>query len=514
MTLSVLDSDEGALFFSAIRDVTDRKKAEQRSRQLEILAAEAEAANKAKSMFISTMSHEIRTPLNAIIGYSQLLLRDEGLTPEAKGNLKIINRSGEHLLHMVNESLDLAKIEAGREQLAPRSFDLPGLLRDLEAMFRLRAEAKKLELSVNLAGVPLQYVVADDGKIRQVLINLLANALKFTDRGRIALQVSLSPAPDGGLRLIAQVADTGCGMTAEEQAALFQPFVQGRAGRRARDGGSGLGLAISQKVAQLLGGAIAVTSTLGQGSTFVLDIPVERSKARDFHKHSGPGKRVVGLKPGQERPRILIVDDRPDNRDWLSQLLNALGFSARSAEDGEGAIQLSRQWSPHLILMDMHMPGMNGLEATRQIKAHPSGAHTVVIALTADAMDGYRRFVVKTEVSDFIIKPCAENELLEKIGKHLGLEYLYQDGTLDETKEWEEPAGLTALNRAMVRELPGQLVEQLRLATLVGDKTQLDELIREAGETGNPQTARALQALADEYQYDNLIRLLEGTWPK
>jgi signal transduction histidine kinase/DNA-binding NarL/FixJ family response regulator len=511
--LSALKTGEGLLLFSAIRDASERKNAEQRSRQLEIVAAEAEAANKAKSMFISTMSHEIRTPMNAILGYSQLMLRDANLGMEAKANLKIINRSGEHLLHMINDILDLAKIEAGHEQLRPRAFDLPGLLRDLEAMFRLRAEAKGLQLAVTVDGEPLQYIAADDGKIRQVLINLLGNAVKFTERGRINLRVTLHLRPDEGLWLSICVSDTGCGMTVEEKNSLFEPFTQGRAGQRTRDGGTGLGLAISQKVARLMGGAITASSTLGEGSSFVFEIPVRPARERDFHKHSGPGKRVIGLEAGMGRPRILIADDLADNREWLGKLLTTLGFVVRSADNGEAAILISEQWCPQLILMDMHMPVMNGLEATRRIRTLPNGHDIVVIALTADAMDDYRRFVLKSTVNGFITKPCTEDDLLEMIGKHLGLAYIYEDEAFHPHEELADSVTRATLSPTRLREVPEDLVRQLRLATLCGDKALLDELIPMTEGKTDAQTARALQDLADDYQYDKLIQLLEKAWP-
>ncbi len=514
MSHSPLRTEDGVLVFSAIRDVSERKHAEHRTRQLESVAAEAQAANKAKTIFLSTMSHEIRTPMNAILGYSQLLLRDASLGAEAKANLKIINRSGEHLLHMINDVLDLAKIEAGHAQVTPRTFALHALLNDLEAMFRLRAMAKALQLEVVIDGERLHYLVADEGKIRQVLINLLGNAVKFTERGQITLRASLESRAEDELWLRVRVEDSGLGMTELEQSGLFQPFAQGQASQLTGNGGTGLGLAISQRMALLMGGNISVSSVPGFGSHFILEIPVRRANERDFKRHSGPGARVSGLQQtaGGEAPRILIADDLPDNREWLSKLLTKLGFAVRTADNGEAAVRVAEEWSPQLILMDMHMPRMNGLESTRRIKSGPLGKDVVVIALTADAMDDYRRIILKNDVNDFIAKPCTEDELLEKIRHHLGLVYNYEEETSSSEEETNLGAPTEALSPARLRELPEELVRQLKSATMSGDKTRLNQLIEVTAEGGALELAQALQELADEYEYDKLLQLLENVW--
>jgi PAS domain S-box-containing protein len=503
--LSPLETEQGTLMFSAIRDVTERKNAEERSRQLEVMAAEAQAANKAKSMFLSTMSHEIRTPMNAILGYSQLLLRDAGLRADAKEKLKIINRSGEHLLNMIDDILDMAKIEAGRMHLTPKLFDIRGLLRDLDTMFRLRAESNGLQFEVTVSGEPIDYVLADEGKIRQVMINLLGNAVKFTRSGGITLRVQLNYREDQ-LWLTAQVQDTGVGMTAEEQSQIFQPFVQGQTGQRVRHGGTGLGLAISRGVAQLLGGSIGVSSTPGVGSLFRLEVPVERGDGRAFRPQPG---RVIGVLSGTEPPRILIADDVADNREWLSALLATVGFAVRTAENGEAAIRVWEEWAPDLILMDVHMPVMDGLQATRQIKSDPRGKGTVVIALTADVMDDRRRLILASDADDFLSKPCPESELLEKLRTHLRLVYIYDDdeAAAGRPSEGNPPGTEPDLDR--LRKLPPDLIKELKSATRSGNKARLDELIAAVAETADTQCARHLQHLADGYEYDNLVHLLE-----
>ncbi len=465
---------------------------------------EAEEANRAKSRFLATMSHEIRTPLNAILGYSQLMLRDPVLGAEAKANLKIVNRSGDHLLTLINGVLDMSKIEAGRTELNPTTFILSGLLDGLAPMFRLRAEARALRFEMFVDGESVPYVVADEGKIRQVLINLLGNAVKFTERGQIKLHVALNRRGANGLWLSAQVEDTGSGMTDEEQEKLFQPFSQINGGLNIQEG-SGLGLAISREYARLMGGDLTVTSSPGRGSIFQFEIPIERGDAGVVLRRNVP-RRVVGLQAGQEVPRILIVDDQLENRDWLMKLLSLLGFSTHAADNGEAAIRSFEEWNPQLILMDVHMPIMDGLEATRRIKADPRGKKTVIIALTASAMDDNRRTAHQSGADDFVSKPCHEDELLEKMRAHLNIAYDYVEMSGNDD---EPAAGLAALSAETLGQLPPELIEELQNATLSGNKKLLDKLIVKVRETGNAESAHALQRLGDNYEYDALSRLLE-----
>jgi PAS domain S-box-containing protein len=464
--------------------------------------ADAEAANRAKSTFLSTMSHEIRTPMNAILGYAQLMLRDPNLGADAKANLAIIGRSGEHLLGLINDVLDMSKIEAGRIEINPSTFNLPKLLDDLAAMFRLRAEAKALRFEMSVDGESVPYVVADESKIRQVLINLLGNAVKFTQLGRIKMRVSLEQRNAGQLWLSACVEDTGSGLTDEEQSMLFEPFTQTSRGLNSQEG-TGLGLAISRKYARLMGGDITVSSKQGQGSIFRLDIPIQGGDSGIAVRRSAV-RRVVALRTGLDAPRILVVDDHLENRDWLMKLLSSIGFPVGAAENGQAAIRSWEDWSPRLILMDVHMPVMDGLEATRRIKADPRGKETAIVVLTASALDEDRRVVTQSGADDFIAKPCREDELLEKIGVLLNLAYDYEEISQAEDK----PSGMAALGAALAQ-LPIELVEELRNATSIGNKKLLDKLILRVPATGDARAARSLQELADKYQYDDLTRLLE-----
>jgi CheY-like chemotaxis protein len=425
------------------------------------------------------------------------------LSPETKANLKIIASSGEHLLSLINDVLDMSKIEAGRADLNPITFNLHKLLSDLAAMFRLRAEAKGLRFEMSMEGERVPYVLADQGKIRQALINLLGNAIKFTNRGQLRLHVILEPRDDR-LWLSVRVEDTGSGIADEEQSQLFEPFRQAKQGLNAQEG-TGLGLAISRKHARLMGGDITVASTPGVGSIFRFEIPIERGDAAVAVRRSSP-RRVIGLRAGTKAPNVLVVDDQFESRDWLSKLLTAVGFSVREAENGEAAIRNWEEWRPELILMDVHMPVMDGLEATRRIKSDPRGKGTVIVVLTASAMEEDRRTVTQSQADQFLSKPCREDDLLETVRSLLNLAYNYDEiyESEDQPLHLLEPLTADRLGR-----LPRELIEELLEATLNGNKRLLDEMIIQVRDGEDPVVAHALREMADKYDYEALTRLLE-----
>jgi CheY-like chemotaxis protein/anti-sigma regulatory factor (Ser/Thr protein kinase) len=356
-------------------------------------------------------------------------------------------------------------------------------------------------MTVNVGAI--SDVVADDGKVRQVLVNLVENAVKFTQRGYVRLRVTLEQRGGDQLWLSAEVEDTGTGISDEEQSKLFQPFSQTRLGLAAQEG-TGLGLAISRGCARLMGGDVTVTSSPGKGSIFRFEIPVERGNAGVTARRSAP-RRVITIRTGQEAPGILVVDDQPENRDWLIKLLASIGFSVRGVENGEAAIRSWQEWMPRLILMDVHMPVMDGLEATRRIKADPRGKETAIVALTASVMDDDRRAVAQSGADDFLAKPCHEDELLEKIRVLLNITYDYEEMT---DAESEPSAGPDVPTAEKLGQLPRKLIGELRDATVSGNKRFLDELILKVGET-DTAFAQALHELANKYEYDALTLLLE-----
>jgi CheY-like chemotaxis protein len=471
------------------------------------------------------MSHELRTPLNAILGFAQLMGRDANLTGNQQENLEIINRSGEHLLELINEVLDLSKIEAGRTRLHEGSFDLYRLLDGLEEMFRLRAEKKGLGLSLELAAEVPRYVWMDEGKLRQVLMNLLGNAVKFTEAGGVTLRVDVVPLGEQmaeGFRLAFEVQDTGPGIAADELENLFVPFEQTTSGWQSQEG-TGLGLAISQQYARLMGGNLGVTSPAlpahtsdGPGSVFRLEVPgaVAHASAVELER---PERRVVGLAPGHPVRRVLIVEDNWANRRLLMQLLEPLGFDVREAENGREAIEIWENWSPHLILMDMRMPVMDGYEATRRIKATTKGQATVVVALTASVLEEDRAVILSEGCDGFVRKPFREAELFAVFVDLLGVRFEYEDqpavlpSRTGARPRKRYPAA--ALETAMA-ELPQDLLARLGEATVRADLKHIEHMIDLVRERDEP-LADALADLARDYDHDGilaLIRAVEEAW--
>src|SRR5437660_482031 len=437
---------------AAARDVTERKRYEQSLQQ----------ANRAKSVFLANMSHEIRTPMNAILGFSQLMLRDKDLTAQQCQYLGTINRSGEHLLALINDILEMSKIEAGRTTLNPSTFDLPVLLKDLEMMFRVRTDEKKLSFSVEMIGDVPQYIVTDINKLRQVFINVLGNAVKFTEQGGIGLRVRADREGAAGPILRVELEDTGPGISADEQDKLFRHFEQTKTGQQAGTG-PWLGLAISQEFVRLMAGAITVTSQVGKGSVFVIHLPLKEGEAQAVQAKNKP-RHVLRLQPGQATCRVLIADDTKDNRRLLAQLLAPVGFEIRLATNGVEAVQEFEEWRPHLLLMDFRMPVMDGHEAIRRIRAMAGGEGTRIIAVTASAMDENRQELMKIGADDFIGKPFRDVELFQKIHAHAGVEYVYAEDSTAAAQE--EAAELTPESLAS---WPQDLLQPMHEAVITAD---------------------------------------------
>jgi len=506
-------------------DISDRKRVEIERQQ----AIEAtDAANRAKSQFLTNMSHELRTPLNAIIGFSQLMSKSQNLAPEHQEKLKIIMRSGEHLLTLINQVLDLSKIEAGRITLNETAFDLLRLLDELHKMFQLKANSKRLQLVVDRTPDVPQYLRTDEVKLRQVLINLLSNAIKFTQEGGVVLRVSLGtrdeghgrellsdsgdevenislspPPPHFPLFLHFEVADTGVGIAPEELDSLFEAFVQTQTGKQFPEG-TGLGLPISQKFVQLMGGEITVESDVGCGSVFKFDIEVIVADATGIIAPPPP-RRIVALEPNQQSYRILIVDDKPDNRQLLMQLLSPLGFKVKEASNGLEAFEVWSNWEPHLIWMDLRMPVMDGLEATTRIKSSPKGQATVIIALSAGTLEEEQAAALQAGCDGFVRKPFAEAEIFETMTQQIGVRFVEDEATFapDTTS-----TKTVALNPTALAALPADLVANLHRATLEGDFDLMLTLIEQI-RSRNDSLADALASLANNFQFNQLLVLTQ-----
>jgi PAS domain S-box-containing protein len=477
---------------------------------------EAEAANQAKSTFLANMSHELRTPLNAILGFAQLMDGAPNLSDEQRENLGIINRSGEHLLALINDVLEMSKIEAGQLTLREKRFDLHGLLDGLEEMFRLRAEEKGLTLSFRRAGNVPQLVMADEGKLRQILSNLLGNAVKFTREGGVALRVTAQPCDLKRRALHFEVEDTGPGIAPEELETVFDPFVQAGGERDVvltqLQEGTGLGLSISKQFARLMGGDISVSSELGQGSLFQFDLEIECADRTEVEAVR-PRQRVRGLAPGQTTPddgpyRLLVVEDRRANRQLLIRLLEALGpppqgFEVRAAANGLEAIETWERWKPHLIWMDMRMPVMDGREATRRIKAMPQGQSTVIVALTATAFEEDRETILLEGCDDFVRKPFRKEVIYDVLAKHLGVSFVYEER---EAGAVAPEAGMLSAE-ALVGQ-PDEWLAELRAATVKADMSRMLALVEQI-RGQDAALADALEGLIHNFSYKRILTLIE-----
>ena len=475
--------------FAAARDVTERKRYEQSLQQ----------ANRAKSVFLANMSHEIRTPMNAILGFSQLMLRDPDLTPRQCQYLGTINRSGEHLLALINDVLEMSKIEAGRTTLSSSTFDLPVLLKDLEMMFRVRTDEKKLSFSVEMVGDVPQFIVTDINKLRQVFINVLGNAVKFTEHGGIGLRVCADREGATGPLLRVEIEDTGPGISPDDQDKLFRHFEQTKTGQQAGTG-TGLGLAISREFVRLMAGDITVNSQVGKGSVFIIHLPLKEGDAQAVLAKDKP-RHVLKLQPGQATCRVLIADDVEDNRQLLAQLLAPVGFEIRLANNGAEAVEEFQAWRPHLILMDFRMPVMDGHEAIRRVRAMEGGKNTKIIAVTASAMDENRVELLGIGADDFISKPFREAELFQKIHAQVGMAYIYAENPTTATQEKRPDVTSASLDA-----LPRDLIHLMREAVIAADLDQLLATIQQV-EVCDPCTARGLRGLAEQFEYQKLLDL-------
>ncbi len=479
---------------------------QQQAVQLQQAAWAAEAANLAKSTFLANMSHELRTPLNAILGFSQLMQRSTNLTREQQENIRIINRSGEHLLALINQILDLAKIEAGRITLNPTDFKLSSLLNEVEEMFQLQAREQQLQLIFDCSSDIPEYVLTDQLKLRQVLINLLSNAIKFTKEGGIAVRVRAvregenQQTPITNYQLYFEIEDTGPGIDPEELERLFQPFVQTKTGATSQQG-TGLGLAISQQFIKLMGGIITVRSEVGRGTTFAFDISVSAVEAAATQPVKPP-RRAIALERNQPRYRILIVDDRADNRQLLIELLAAFNFELQEASNGQEAIEMWSSFEPHLIFMDMWMPVMDGHEATKRIKATVKGQATPIIALSAGDVEEAGSVTVSDECDDFIRKPFRDTEIFATLHKHLGVRYIY-----DEPESVPESTQIEAPTAETLAALPADWLAALEKATIECDLELILSQIEQIRDR-NDSLATALAALANEFLFNEILALI------
>jgi PAS domain S-box-containing protein len=456
-------SGEGHFFGAFLRDISERR---QHESELHRAKDAAEAATRAKSEFLANMSHELRTPLNGVLGYTQLLQRSHSLTSEQRESLDAIANCGSHLLDLINDVLDLSKIEAGRFELEPRPTDLHQLIVDLRHVIAEPARRKGLRFSIEVDPDVPTHIVIDGRHLRQVLLNLLGNAVKFTQEGVVTLIVGRGE----GERLYCEVRDTGIGIEEESQEAIFQAFRQTRAGSSA--GGTGLGLTISQRLVNSMGGELSVRSRLGQGSSFYFTLPLIAAEGAATLVESKEDEPLVDarLAPG-EHLTALVADDSSVNRRILASLLESAGVQVIAAGGGVEAVSLTREHTPDVVLMDLRMNDLDGLQATRQILSDPATAIIPVIMVTASAFGDSRQAAFDAGCVDFIPKPIRADQLFQKLQRHTKAHFVAPNEVVEEDADTFIPAD------GSLREVGRKLEE----AAAIGNIADLDAIVVQLG---------------------------------
>ncbi|MBN8725174.1 MAG: response regulator [Acidobacteria bacterium] len=487
--------------FTAIRARNKRLRIKQELLENQLRANAAEIANQAKSAFLANMSHELRTPLNAILGFTQIILRKHPFEKQEGEYLKTILRSGEHLLSLINDVLSISKIESGKVELQKTTFNLHSLLSDITSIFTSHSTGKGLEFECKIPVNLPQQVQGDEKKLKQVLINLLANAVKFTSVGKITLTVRYSDS-----RVFFQVQDTGTGISKEEINKLFGAFVQTSSGQQSKEG-TGLGLFISRNLVQLMGGDITVVSEEGRGSVFAFDI--ELPQINESSQIVGSEEdNIIGLAEGEAKHRILVVDDRAENRTVLSTFLTSLGFEVRQATNGQEAIEIWQSWHPKLIWMDIRMKVLDGYSATRKIRELENNSKsTVIIAMTASAFEQDHAGIYNAGCDDIVTKPYLEKTIFQKLKQHLGVKFSYKVlETKTEQKSNKEISSFEIV--ALLENVPTKVLNRLHKAALQGRLTLAEEIIEDIGKD-NKDLKNHLQNMIKNYQVEALLQMID-----
>lgn len=477
-------------------DVTSQKRTE---KELEKALKQAKEASKAKTAYLANMSHEIRTPLNAILGFAQILKRQAKLPKAQQSHLQGIILGGEHLLKLINNVLELAKIEANKIKLKPIFFDIRQFFHNLETIYRPQFEEKDLDFEVILSTELPQILRADEAALRQVIVNLLGNALKFTFKGHVHMMVTHTfVSESASSKLNVEIKDTGIGISPDTIKDIFNAFQQSRGGEQAKDS-TGLGLAISKRIVQLMKGSLTVSSVPDQGTSFTLSIPATWSYRRTSLVHDLQGE-IIALAPLQSECRVLVVDDQETNRQVLSELLTMVGFQVKTVSEGKEALRVFSQWLPAAVLLDRRMPGMDGLEVTRAIRALPGGSQVHITMISASAFAEELQDIYTEQIDAFLSKPFQAEQIYQLLGNQLNLEYI----TTANAKVIEELPAVSLLRALM--ELPNIFLEDFKKSVLNSD---LDEMLTLISHIACETTRHTLKDWANAFEYEKIMELIE-----
>jgi len=476
-----------------INNITDKKHIEE---ELQKAKETAEIANAAKSQFLAKMTHELRTPLTAIIGFGQLINRDKNLSDSTRQYIDIVNRSGEHLLSLINDVLSMSQIEAQKISISLSSFDLYQLFDLVQSIFIPRTRSNGIELKLEVDSLVPQYIKTDQAKLRQILLNLIGNAVKFTSKGYVLVRVKYKQQKF----LEIEVIDTGTGIASGDLESVFQAFEQAEQGRSYNEG-TGLGLAISRQFARLLGGDITLESTLGVGSTFCCTLEIMPAENIQL---SQTAQEVIGLAPNQIPSRILVVEDNLEISQLLLELIGAIGLHVKSAQNGIEALEIWKNWQPDLIWMDIQIPIMDGYEITGKIRNSPQGDKTKIIALSANAFIENQSFTLEAGFDDYVTKPFSKQIIFERMASHLDLEYTYESDKIhnpyfSRTNKLEKE-GLETIDKDLLR--------QIKEAAILLDEQQIQKLISLIPKE-NSKPTEILSKLLKNFQFEEILEIIE-----
>ncbi len=462
--------------------------------QLKLAMENAKSANQAKSIFLARMSHELRTPLNAILGFSNILKKSMNATIQEKQNLNIIKKSADHLLNIINEILELSKIEAGKIEINPKNFDFFELIKDIENIFAFRCEAKNLKFNITLSKNLPNFIKADVQRLRQILINLLGNSLKFTNQGEISLYIYAL-----NNKLFFEVKDTGIGIDIKNQEKIFKPFEQVKLDNYTQQG-TGLGLAITKELISLMGGAIYLKSQINKGSEFYFSINYEKVDMAELNTKLQT-KEIKGIKKFQDEKTILVVDDIRENRDLIAQLLSFYGFKTLEANSGLMALELFENQNENekidLIFMDILMENLDGLQTMQIIRKKENGENIPIIALSANVFEEDKKEAINAGANDFLPKPVEEKDILQMLEKYLKIEFEYECENKDEDEE--------LFISEELKNLPKEFFIKLNEKALLMDNEGILEFLKEHKLSDNLQ--KYIKNLLDEFKYQELLDL-------